>query len=316
MVSAQSVFAEENLCISQLSQFQPLKLQYSFDGMGTVENICISASRSILVYVNVTDDSSITINIPKNFLCFLGLYDEQYGDQDLIVLINGGEVDFTQSMRKNRSQDITINVKDGRNKIEIIGGSLINSTLACLSPKVQQQVGFSADQIMCKSDMFKMIKISNNTPVCVTPSSAQKLIERGWGSKLETIQDSKTPNETLDKKYTLRVNDNIFEIRYSIIGAQLQEITVDTNAKSIIVNLENSGKGHLIIEIPRKWIDAKNGLVGTFGEDGDFLAYVDGSEVDFEETSSIIARTLTIPFENDSSQIEIIETFPYLKKLG
>lgn len=160
----QAFGAEENLCISQPSQFHPLKLQYSFDGIGTVDNICISAFRSILVYVNGTDDSSITVNIPKNFLCFLDLYDEQHGDQDPIILIDGGEVDFTQSMRKNRSQDITINVKDGRNEIEIIGGSFINPTLARISPKLQQRIGISDDQIMCKDELQLVIKSSNGNP--------------------------------------------------------------------------------------------------------------------------------------------------------
>ncbi len=176
------------------------------------------------------------------------------------------------------------------------------------SPLKQFKSGIPVDEISCKENLQLMVKASNENPACVKPETAEKLIERGWGSKLETMQDSKTPIESLDKNYILQVNDNIFEIRYSIIGSLLQEIVADINAKALIVNVEGLDNGHMVIEIPRNLIDARNWPDGKSGEDVDFFVLVDGSEVDFEETRSTSARTLTIPLKNGSSQIEIIGT--------
>ncbi|WP_179369277.1 hypothetical protein [Candidatus Nitrosotenuis sp. DW1] len=180
-----------------------------------------------------------------------------------------------------------------------------------LSPLQQFKSGVPIDEISCKEDLVLITKTSNENPACVKQETMQKLIERGWGSKPETIPNSKTLTAPLDKKYTVQVNGNVFEIRYLIIGSQLQEIIADPNSKSIVINVENSEKGQMSIEIPRKLIDARIGLDGKSGDDVDFFVLVDGSEVDFEETSSIVARTLTIPLENGSSQIEIIGTVGY-----
>jgi hypothetical protein len=178
-----------------------------------------------------------------------------------------------------------------------------------LSPPLQQfKSRTPIEEILCKENLQLMVKTSNGNPACVRQETMQKLIERGWGTKLETTQDSKTSTKSLDKNYTLQINDNIFEIRYSIIGSLLQEIIVDIDAKSLIVNVEGLDNGHMVIEIPRKLIDARVGPDGKSGEDVDFFVLVDGSEVDFEENSSTDTRTLTIPLKNGSSQIEIIGT--------
>ncbi len=175
-----------------------------------------------------------------------------------------------------------------------------------LSPLQQFKSGIPIDQIQCTDGLQLVIKASNENPVCVKPETANVLIERGWGITflLEKDKNSKIPIE-LDKKYTVQSKGDVFEVRYSIIGSQLQEITIDPAALSIIVNLENSEKGHFTIEIPRQLLDAQAGPDGT-GVDVDFFVLVNGSEVDFEESSDQFQRTLTIPFEEDASQIEII----------
>jgi len=61
--------------------------------------------------------------------------------------------------------------------------------------------------------------------------------------------------------------------------------------------------------IPRSILDARLGADGMSGEDDSFFVLVDGEEVDFEETTTSEDRTLTIPFEDGTTQIEIIGTF-------
>lgn len=54
-----------------------------------------------------------------------------------------------------------------------------NSILA--SPLKQFKTGISANDVKCNSGLLLVIKSSDGSPACVTPSTAQKLQERGWG---------------------------------------------------------------------------------------------------------------------------------------
>jgi predicted secreted protein with PEFG-CTERM motif len=100
-------------------------------------------------------------------------------------------------------------------------------------------------------------------------------------------------------------------VGYSITGGKIVSIGPDINAKSLIVTIEPTSDdgGQVKLMIPREVIDARNGPDGQSGEDVDFFVLVDGSEVDFDETTTASERTLTIPFEGDTSQIEIIGTW-------
>lgn len=50
-----------------------------------------------------------------------------------------------------------------------------------LSPREQIAYGTSLENITCPEGFVLMKKISDNSPACVKPDTAQKLIERGWG---------------------------------------------------------------------------------------------------------------------------------------
>lgn len=50
-----------------------------------------------------------------------------------------------------------------------------------LSPLKQFKSGILAKSIQCKQDLVLITKTSNNSPACVKPGTAQKLVKRGWG---------------------------------------------------------------------------------------------------------------------------------------
>lgn len=56
------------------------------------------------------------------------------------------------------------------------------------SPKKQFEQGLSADRVKCNEDLILMIKLTNGSPACVKPQTAQKLAERGWGTMLESTK--------------------------------------------------------------------------------------------------------------------------------
>ena len=50
-----------------------------------------------------------------------------------------------------------------------------------LSPLKQFKSGIAEIDITCRQDFDLLIKIHDNSPACVKPQTAQKLVERGWG---------------------------------------------------------------------------------------------------------------------------------------
>jgi len=94
-----------------------------------------------------------------------------------------------------------------------------------------------------------------------------------------------------------------FSVGYSITGGSILSIAPDVDANSLIIAISTSDDGELTVTLPRELIDAKIG-----SEDDDFFVLVDGEEVEFEETTTSTARTLTIGFPIGAEEIEIIGT--------
>jgi len=103
---------------------------------------------------------------------------------------------------------------------------------------------------------------------------------------------------------TIKVQGTDFSVRYSITGGKVLGITADVEGTALIIDIETTSDGVLTITLPRALIDAK-----TDGEDDSFFVLIDGEEVDVEEETTPTERTLTIPFADGATQIEIIGTF-------
>lgn len=54
------------------------------------------------------------------------------------------------------------------------------SKIEVLSPLKQVNNGVSLESITCKDKLELVFKSSNNSPACVKPETAEKLMERGW----------------------------------------------------------------------------------------------------------------------------------------
>ena len=102
----------------------------------------------------------------------------------------------------------------------------------------------------------------------------------------------------------IRVEGTDFDVSYSITGGRVLGIIADIEAKSLIVSIETTSDGTLIITLPRELIKAE-----INGENDSFFVLIDGEEVEFEEESTDIDRTLTIHFQDGAEEIEIIGTW-------
>ena len=54
-------------------------------------------------------------------------------------------------------------------------------TQKLLSPLDQMQQGILPENIKCSSDFVLIVKLDGDSSACVTPTTQQTLIERGWG---------------------------------------------------------------------------------------------------------------------------------------
>jgi hypothetical protein len=71
-----------------------------------------------------------------------------------------------------------------------------------LSPKMQLEQGVSPNEIICREGLTLLIKSTNDFPICVKLSSADKLVKKGWAILPESIPHVQTNDrhiESLDK---------------------------------------------------------------------------------------------------------------------
>jgi len=97
-----------------------------------------------------------------------------------------------------------------------------------------------------------------------------------------------------------------FDVDYTVRGATVKEMIVDSEIFALIVILETDDDGAITLKLPRESIDATK----TGDQDDTFIILIDGIEVPYREISTNAdSRTITIEFEEGDSDIEIIGTF-------
>jgi predicted secreted protein with PEFG-CTERM motif len=105
---------------------------------------------------------------------------------------------------------------------------------------------------------------------------------------------------------TFLVDGTNFKLPYSITNGKVTDIATDVQSKSLIVTIQTTGDGTLTLTMPRALIDAKK----SDGTDDKFFVLNDDQENDlFQESgTSSTDRTLSIPFTDGTTKIEIIGT--------
>ena len=120
----------------------------------------------------------------------------------------------------------------------------------------------------------------------------------------DSFVDDTTIVDSVVTATTVTVQDSIDLISYEITNAKLLNIIPDLDAVSLLIYIETTDEGSITLTIPRSVLDAS-----INGGDDEFFVLVDGEEVDFEEITTSVDRTLTIDFFAGTEQIEIIGTF-------
>jgi len=106
-------------------------------------------------------------------------------------------------------------------------------------------------------------------------------------------------------------NSGTFDISYNIRGGTISNISIDENIFGLVVDIDTSDDGKIVLDLPRKYIDAEK----QNGKDEVFIILIEkqnGEVVETtyaEETSYSEIRTLSINFDEGDSKIQIIGTY-------
>lgn len=94
-----------------------------------------------------------------------------------------------------------------------------------------------------------------------------------------------------------------YSVNYSLTGAVVNDMSINTQETSLVILMNSTADGNMVIDLPRTLIDAKAG-----SSDDQFIVLVDDTYASFHEKKTDTDRTITIPFTAGSSRIEIIGT--------
>ena len=106
-------------------------------------------------------------------------------------------------------------------------------------------------------------------------------------------------------------NSGTFDISYTIRGGTLLDISINEEIFGLVIKIDASDEGKLVLDLPRKYIDAEK----QNGKDEVFIILIEKQnegivETTYEESiSNSNVRTITINFEEGDSQIQIIGTY-------
>lgn len=162
---------ETKLTVVDLGSF------YGIAGNGTIPDT-IKVYRDNILWKTTTKDTGIALStshsewqIPQTFF-----FNELPGKYRLVSITNNTETLVFEFMVKQ--------ITKSEKTLLALGEPEIDNTqtieYAMLSPLKQLANGILPKDIICKESFNLIFKISNDAPVCVMPTTAEKLIEREW----------------------------------------------------------------------------------------------------------------------------------------
>ena len=130
----------------------------------------------------------------------------------------------------------------------------------------------------------------------------------------KSFQFFKKPSSGTSSLFPVNIpNSGSFDLGYSILGGEVEDIVLNQDHYSLLIEINPNSNGDIVLKLPRENIESKT----TDGIDEAFIILIsktgfdgaDFTEVQFEEieTGSNF-RTVRIQFEEDDRWIEVIGT--------
>ena len=133
----------------------------------------------------INPNQSVIVNFDGSGEVELTVKKSMMGD---ITDITSGDhkINFKQINSTSSSTTIKFTIPEGENSIEIYGNivseipSKSNGDKREISPRKQISSGINPQDVICSEGFELIFKSTDNSPACVKPSTAEKLIQRGW----------------------------------------------------------------------------------------------------------------------------------------
>ncbi len=113
--------------------------------------------------------------------------------------------------KKEILNEASIILKNSLDSFTLLDDLQDSSVIETISPPKQQlKNNIAPTDISCKIDLVLIFKATDNSPACVKPSTAQKLLERGWTILGHQISEKElgTKNNPRDIEVMARGQDN------------------------------------------------------------------------------------------------------------
>jgi len=179
--SSKTIVVSENRCKS-------VELNYTIENGRLLDTCYEKNTATLTAQIEADSDDQLVIDIQKRLVYSFDDLDCKEGQ--MIILMDGEVVDpaIVSSKTSNR---ITIDVQKGTHQIEFIGtvpvpspspaqycGVVKGYDTQYLPPKLQLKLGMQPELIRCNQGLELAIKTSDESPICVTPLTKSKLVER------------------------------------------------------------------------------------------------------------------------------------------
>ncbi|MGI0073685.1 MAG: hypothetical protein ACREA3_07735 [Nitrosotalea sp.] len=195
--------------------FHPLEYALS---AGTLDKVDINPlEKSITIHiVNSTSSATLRIKLPRN------LIDSKSNGRDANftvladtpIMHDMKNANFNQVQTNSNSRTLLIQLPfygystDGNWDVKIIGTNIAYTQTYVQPPLKQVKSGIQSKDVQCLQGLQLIIKTEDGSPACVIPQTAQKLVERGWGTLIGVISTVMIPSgnathSTLSENLTL-----------------------------------------------------------------------------------------------------------------
>lgn len=199
LMTTQIVFAEPqtetNLQNKEENRCESVDLNYTIEN-GRILDTCYEKDTATLtIQVESDSDDHLVIDIPKRLVYSFENLDCKEGQ---MIIVLDGEVIEPSMISSKTKNTITVDLQKGTHQIEFIGtfpvpnpspamycGIVMGYDTQYLPPKLQLKLGVEPEQVRCNQGLELAIKTSDGNPICVTPSTKSKLVERNWAKEAQ-----------------------------------------------------------------------------------------------------------------------------------
>ena len=145
-------------------------------------------------------------------------------------------------------------------------------------------------------------------PLWKTQGSYMVKVTYGEGNIAEILFDYTPKSEIIEitKDFSVDAGSSgIFDVKYTIRGGVVESIEIEPENLGLLVKINSSNNGKIVLELPRESIDAEK----QNGKDEEFIILINNSQTTYDEIrSESTVRTIGITFEKGDSEIQIIGT--------